>query len=76
MLWKHRNVIVFQGTPPNLVLAVRLAKEEAFCGLWLVPRGFPSSPESYGLVSVSVGVSACVAGVLPAAVSSLEPADD
>jgi hypothetical protein len=34
MLWKQRNVIVFQGSPLNMVVAVRLAKEEAF--LWLL----------------------------------------
>jgi hypothetical protein len=32
MLWKHRNGVVFNGSHPNLVVAVRLAREEAF--LW------------------------------------------
>lgn len=31
-LWKHRNSVVFHGTPPNLVVAVQLAREEVL--LW------------------------------------------
>nr|ACG40372.1 hypothetical protein [Zea mays] len=32
MLWKHRNGVVFNGSSPSLVVAVRLAREEAL--LW------------------------------------------
>jgi hypothetical protein len=32
MLWKHRNGVVFNGSSPSVVVAVRLAREEAL--LW------------------------------------------
>ena len=40
MLWKHRNGVVFNGSHPNLVVAVRLAREEAFLWSLAGAKGF------------------------------------
>jgi hypothetical protein len=36
ILWKHRNLCVFEGAAPNLARALLLAEEEAY--LWVLAR--------------------------------------
>jgi hypothetical protein len=40
MLWKHRNGVVFNGSHPNLVVAIRLAREEALLWSLAGAKGF------------------------------------
>jgi hypothetical protein len=40
MLWKRRNGVVFNGSHPNLVVAVWLAREEAFLWSLAGAKGF------------------------------------
>jgi hypothetical protein len=40
-IWRHRNDCVFNGIVPNVNVALRLAREEAFCWSLAGAKGFP-----------------------------------
>jgi hypothetical protein len=41
ILWNHRNICVFDGCSPNVIMSLRAADEERKKGRLLVPRVFP-----------------------------------
>jgi hypothetical protein len=40
-IWRHRNDCVFNDIVPNMNVALRLAREEAFCWSLAGAKGFP-----------------------------------